>query len=242
MVDRAKNRPTLRARRAEREYARALKQLAAHVGGIVAGFKPGDQAAVPTITRMMRTYADALRPWAVSVARRMLEDVNVQEERQWRERSKDMGLALRNQLRNAPVGQAVDELLALQVELITSIPLEAAERVQRLSMEALENSTRADEIAKEILRSSEVTQSRAMLIARTETSRAVSALTQVRAESIGSIGYIWRTSQDGDVRASHKAMAGKFVRWDDPPTLDNLTGHAGCLPNCRCYVEPVLPD
>jgi uncharacterized protein with gpF-like domain len=37
-------------------------------------------------------------------------------------------------------------------------------------------------------------------------------------------------------------MEGKFVRWDEPPTLDNLTGHAGALPNCRCRPEPVIPD
>ncbi|MDR0067994.1 phage head morphogenesis protein, partial [Acinetobacter sp. 11520] len=30
--------------------------------------------------------------------------------------------------------------------------------------------------------------------------------------------------------------------WDNPPTLDNLKGHAGCLPNCRCYPEPSIPD
>ncbi|MDR8377773.1 phage head morphogenesis protein, partial [Acinetobacter baumannii] len=55
-------------------------------------------------------------------------------------------------------------------------------------------------------------------------------------------GYIWRTSEDGDVRPSHKAMNGKFVAWNSPPTLDNLKGHAGCLPNCRCYTEPVIPN
>jgi uncharacterized protein with gpF-like domain len=35
-------------------------------------------------------------------------------------------------------------------------------------------------------------------------------------------------------------MDGQFVKWSEPPTLDGLTGHAGALPNCRCYPEPVV--
>ncbi|HBB8701832.1 TPA: phage head morphogenesis protein, partial [Escherichia coli] len=27
-----------------------------------------------------------------------------------------------------------------------------------------------------------------------------------------------------------------------PPTLDGMTGHAGELPNCRCYKEIVFPN
>jgi len=92
------------------------------------------------------------------------------------------------------------------------------------------------------MESGDVARSRALLIARTEVTRTATTLTQARAEHIGSEGYIWRTAGDGDVRPSHRAMNGKFVRWDSPPTLDNLTGHAGCVPNCRCYAEPVIPD
>ncbi|EFO4716945.1 phage head morphogenesis protein, partial [Escherichia coli] len=44
-----------------------------------------------------------------------------------------------------------------------------------------------------------------------------------------------------DVRHSHREMEGKFVEWGKPPTLDGMTGHAGELPNCRCYKEIVFP-
>lgn len=132
--------------------------------------------------------------------------------------------------------------LAEQVALIKSLPIEAAQRVHALTIEGLENGTRAAEIAKEIRRSGEVSESRANLIARTEVSRTASALTQARAQHIGSEGYIWRTSGDSDVRHSHAQMNGRFVRWDSPPTLDGMTGHAGEYPNCRCYPEPVIPE
>ncbi|HHZ9834772.1 TPA: phage minor head protein, partial [Klebsiella pneumoniae] len=41
---------------------------------------------------------------------------------------------------------------------------------------------------------------------------------------------------------SHRKMKDKFVRWDNPPTLDGMTGHAGCLPNCKCWAEVHIPD
>jgi SPP1 gp7 family putative phage head morphogenesis protein len=152
-----------------------------------------------------------------------------------------MSLALRQEVENAPTGHTMKTLLAEQVHLIRSIPTEAAQRVHRLVIEG-HGSTRAGDIAKEIMRSGNVTKSRAELIALTETSRAASTLTQARAQHIGSEGYIWRTSKDSHVRDSHRKMEGRFVRWDSPPTLDGLTGHAGCLPRCRCYPEPVIPE
>jgi SPP1 gp7 family putative phage head morphogenesis protein len=154
--------------------------------------------------------------------------------------AKELSRGLREEIRNAPTGRVMRELLADQVTLIQSIPLEAAQRVHRLTLEGLEDSTRFQEIAKEIQRSEEVSTSRAVLIARTEVSRTSTTLTQARAQSIESPGYTWTTSHDGAVRPSHKAMDGKFIAWDSPPTLDGLTGHCGCLPNCRCWARVAL--
>nr|WP_246374794.1 phage minor head protein [Pseudochelatococcus contaminans] len=132
--------------------------------------------------------------------------------------------------------------MAEQVRLITSLPSEAAQRVHDLTIEGITQGTRASEIAKKIMEAGDVTASRANMIARTEVSRTATLLTQARAEYVGSDGYIWRTSGDSDVRPSHKAMNGKFVRWSELPELDGMVGHAGALPNCRCYPEPVIPD
>ena len=83
---------------------------------------------------------------------------------------------------------------------------------------------------------------RARTIARTEVSRAQSALTQARAEYVGSEGYVWRTVGDADVRDSHAEMEGKYVRWDSPPKLsDGTVTHAGMIYNCRCWAQPILP-
>lgn len=229
------------ARKAERFYGAQLRKIAAHIGELVRGSPPPDILAAAALGDRLKKYAEILRPWAGSVAERMLADVSRRDREIWRSRSGEMASLLRRELDTAPTGAAMRRLMGEQVQLITSLPTEAAERVHRLTREALLNSTRAGQIAQEIARTGEVTKSRATLIARTEVGRAQTLLTQVRAEHIGSEGYVWRTAHDGDVRPSHRAMEGKFVAWGRPPTLDGLTGHAGALPNCRCFCEPVIP-
>ncbi|MDH0638205.1 phage minor head protein [Pseudomonas sp. GD03860] len=237
-----KSRNPVKTGRPEREYQRSLTQVARQVGSIINGFPLGDPAADPTITQVLRKYADLLNDWAIATAGRMIADVNQQDRKAWASRSEEMARALGEEIRNADTGAAMRGLLAEQVTLIKSIPLEAAQRVHELTLKGIEDGTRAGEIAKEIQRSGDVATSRAQLIARTEVSRTAATLTEARAKAVGSEGYIWRTAHDGTVRHSHKEMEGKFVRWDSPPTLDKLTGHAGCLPNCRCWPEPVIPE
>lgn len=191
---------------------------------------------------MLAKYAEALDAWAIHTASAMLAEVEARDRKAWFSAAAEMSSALRREIRTAPTGETMRALLAEQVTLIKSIPLEAAQRVHELTLRSLEDSSRSSEIAAEIMRSGEVAESRATLIARTETARAASVLTQARAQHIGSEGYIWRTANDSDVRHSHKEMNGKFVRWDNPPTLsDGTTTHAGQIYNCRCYPEPVLP-
>ncbi|GAA5786129.1 phage head morphogenesis protein [Chitiniphilus shinanonensis] len=242
-IDRAKRqRNPVKTSRAERQYASKLRRIAESVGAIIDGFPAGDPASVPPIEAMLRRYADALTDWATATASQMIAEVNASDRRAWMQMSQDMSVDLRREIQAAPTGEAMRTLLAEQVTLIKSIPLDAAQRVHDLTLKGIDDATRASEIAAEIQRSGEVAESRAMLIARTEVSRTASTLTQARAQYIGSTGYIWRTAGDSDVRKSHKDMRGKFVPWSTPPTLDGLTGHAGCLPNCRCYPEPVIPE
>lgn len=199
---------------------------------------------VGAINKALLAYAELIEPWARNVAAYMLADVGRRNEKMWQQLSGDMGKALRVELTHAPTGRIFAALMNEQVELITSLPREAAQRVTKLAQESLVTSSRADAIAKEIMRSGEVTASRATLIARTEVARAASGLTEARARFAGSEGYIWRTSDDGTVRDTHRAQEGKYVRWDSPPKTDLGLDpyHAGQGPNCRCYPEPVLPN
>lgn len=213
-------------------------RVAAIVGRIVRQFGADHGSA----RRALEDYARIVTPWAFSTARSMVADVSRRDADAWRDHSEKIGSTLRREVASTAVGGRMTELTNEGARLIRSLPIEAAERVTRLSMEAAVDGARYDELQKEIMRTGEVTASRARLIARTEVGRAASSITQARAESIGSTGYIWRTADDADVRPSHRRMNGQFVAWEVPPTLDGMTGHAGALPNCRCYAEPVIPE
>lgn len=219
--------------------------MARQVGHIIRGFAPDgivtDQAA---LRKTLAGYAELIEPWAWSVANFMVADVQRRDLRMWQANSAEMSRAIRGELQEAPTGLLRRALMNEQVQLIKSLPLEAAQRVHVLTTEALVKSQRAAEVQKEIMKSGQVTASRAKLIARTEVSRTAATFMQARAVYAGSEGYIWRSSRDGDVRVTHQEMEGKYVRWDSPPKTDkNLAPyHAGCGPNCRCFAEPVLPD
>ena len=236
----------LRARKAEAAYQRQLTSVGKQVGTLVKGFAPGGVVKdLPGLTKALAKYAELLQPWAQSVTNRMHADVARRDVVGWEELAKEMGRTIRKEIRTAPVGTALREAMAAQVKLITSLPTEAAERVHKLTMEALvSTSGRAKEIQEEILRSSDVTVGRAKTIARTETSRTASLLLESRAKFVGSTHYRWHTVGDSDVRKEHRVLNNKVFAWDDPPIAGpkGMRYNPGCGPNCRCWAEPILPD
>ena len=229
-----------RATKILENYERRLRSLAKHVGDILRGYDVASPEGVRRAEEALRRYERTLDPWAEAVAERMIRETAARDERSWFQVAARMGRALKREIANAPTGTVMRRLQAEQVTLIRSIPREAAERVHAMAREAQIAGIRPEALAQRIMEGEGVSQSKARLIARTETGRVATTLTQSRAEHVGSEGYFWRDSEDVDVRPSHKAMRGKFVRWDSPPTLDGLIGHAGALPNYRCYPEPVL--
>lgn len=225
----------------ERRYATALRSVSKHIGQMINGIPPDSPNLVPTITEMMEAYSKLLIPWAQATGMKMIEAVNVADRRAWQQLSREISAGLERTIMTTPMGSTMLGLLAEQVHYITSLPIDAAQRVHTLTVNALVEGKRAEEVAKEIAASGEVSESRATLIARTEVARTASTLTQARALGVGSTGYVWETSRDGDVRPSHKVMQGQVVAWDNPPTLDKMTGHAGEFPNCRCWPRVILP-
>jgi SPP1 gp7 family putative phage head morphogenesis protein len=224
------------SRSAEKAYANQLKDVARKVSQVLAAAPTPEHAQ-----RQLSAYAQALEPWAQQAASNMVRKAAKKNDDSWREAAARWGIDLRGML-GADVSQALQERIASNVQLITSIPGQAAARVGELAQEAVFTGMRAEDLAAKIKTEGDVAQGRAKVIALTEVSKAGTALTRARAESVGSEGYIWRTARDGKTRGSHAAMEGKFVRWDSPPTLDGMTGHAGEFPNCRCYPEPVIHD
>jgi SPP1 gp7 family putative phage head morphogenesis protein len=228
-------------RRIEKDFARKLRMIADHIAKIVRDLNRNTLSSAFQIGQWAARYAETLLPWAQAVVAQMHQQLDSYDRRQWRIHAAEMGKGIEKLLDDSPTGDALKRMMGEQVTLITSIPTDAARRVHELTMQGLVDGTRSREIEAEIMRTGDVTRSRARLIARTETARTASVLTQVRAQSIGCDGYIWRTSKDAQVRPSHKKLEGRYVEWNDPPECDPPhRAHAGQIWNCRCWMEPVL--
>lgn len=229
---------------AERQFAKALKQVAKQAGHMVELHADGATLKdEKELIAALNAYSKKLGPWARRQSAKMLERVAKKNKTAWKNSSKKIHQTLQTTVSKADVGSHAALLMSEQVDLIQSIPLRAAERAQKLSMEAFYNGSRASEIATELARSGEVSESDAVRIARTEVARSNSVITQARAQAAGSKQYIWRTSKDAAVRESHDEMEGEVCSWDKPPHLsDGTIGHPGTFPNCRCYPEPFFPE
>jgi SPP1 gp7 family putative phage head morphogenesis protein len=190
--------------------------------------------------------------YAKRAAIRLITGLKVENAKTWREAARESGKsdllykALRSELRG-PVGSRVNELIRQNAELISTFPTSIARRVSAAAAAQGYAGGRAEALAAEGPLAN-IVRSRARLIARTEISKASSALTQARSEELGLDWYEWMTSEDERVRKSHRKIQGVLVRFDDPPSPENLIGEhstlghygAGNAPNCRCYPAPVV--
>lgn len=241
----AQRKAWLKTQRAELQFARNLRRVAKVCGALAKDkFDPkrplGSSAEA---RRALEAYGVTLQAWAKATAARMVADVSRRDEKFWFDKSKEIGVGLKTLIKNSPVGLAVRQRTQEAAALITSLPLEAAQRIEVNTVEYMTKGLRASELAKRILATGEVTKSRAMLIARTETSRTAGILQEVRAKSVGSEGYIWRTSNDIDVRDRHAALEGKFFTWDKPPITGERgeRSHPGGIYNCFTPETLVAP-
>lgn len=85
----------------------------------------------------------------------------------------------------------------------------------------------------------------AKLIARTETAKLQTVITENRSFDLGSICYKWKSSNDARTRESHKEMNNVIVFWrkdSEKPLLDGMNGNAGEFPNCRCSPLPIFDE
>ncbi len=107
---------------------------------------------------------------------------------------------------------------------------------------------RYESIIDSIQRSYGVTQKKAKFLARQETSLLMTKFKESRYTEAGVQEYIWGCVTGTDkhpVRESHKILAGKTYRWDDPPitTAPNepvRRNNPGEDYNCRCFAKPIV--
>lgn len=234
-----------RSRLAEVRYERQLAQVGRHIGTLVRGMAPeGIVSDLGVLQRILLQYSNSLEPWAFAVVRRMQAEVSLRDIRAWAHLGREIGQSLKKEILTAPTGQMLREEMQEQIKSITSLPIEAAQRLSELTLKGITEGTRTPEIMEAILNSGHVSVSRARLIARTQVATTASKLTEVRARHIGAEQYTWVSSHDSDVRPLHRKLDGRVFSWDDPPISgeNGERSHPGQIYNCRCWPSPIIPD
>lgn len=234
------------AERIENEYRRGLER------SILNWIGKAGHGIVENLHRLSET--NLLSEFARTLAGRMITHVRASNAKSWREaaqkagKGKEMYAALRTELQG-PVGDRVRDLLGENARLIKSIPAELAEKASKDIAEMQQKGMRPAEISKYLQKEiPKLAKSRIRLIARTETAKASTALTQARSEQLDIPAYEWSSVRDSRTRPGHKLMDGVIVFWDDPPDPEKLAGekstgapyHAGNIYNCRCEPLPLI--
>lgn len=120
------------------------------------------------------------------------------------------------------------------------------EQVLKLRLQVSKNvqaGFRAEKLIEQIQQEKKISYNKAKFLAKQETSLMVSKYRQIRYEEVGVRKYIWSTSKDERVRASHKVLQGRVFRFDQPPVTDLHTmqrNNPGEDFGCRCVAIPVL--
>lgn len=197
------------------------------------------------------TYQKAAEILARSMATHVFSDGH----RTWREAARSgakgriVYTALQKELAQTHVGTVFRDIVDRNAEVIKSMPERVAKQVTEMVAREANEGLRPEAIMEDVLgKWPHMTRAHAMLIARTESSKASTALTQARSEAAGIRWYVWRSEEDSRVRDSHRLMDGVLISWDDPPSPEALAGesrtygnyHAGDIFNCRCYPEPLI--
>lgn len=131
-------------------------------------------------------------------------------------------------------------------KLIQSIPAQYLEQVQNIVMTNMRNGMRPSYIEEAIVKQFGITERRAKLIARDQTSKIQGDMNRIRQTNSGIEYFKWVTSQDERVRHSHVAVAKRDVgygegvfKWSDLPVVDGVPTFPGQPINCRCVARPV---
>ncbi len=249
-------------KRIEQEYGRDLynvnRQIDMMVNNFIERLDIEDEKIeiedISGLINSLQEYSNKLQGWAEKVSSRMVYSLENQDLKQWTQHSKRMTALMKKELTQSDMDEILKGYIKENVKLITSLPLEASQRVYDLVYSNLSTGKRASTVAKEIMKTGKVTQSRANLIARTETSKTATGLVKARAASIGLNWLVWRSTGgqggDGRTRFAHRKMDGVLMRWGDPPNPEKLfpdkkvKPYGNYLPgstfNCRCWCLPII--
>lgn len=140
------------------------------------------------------------------------------------------------------VRQALDAVMFENVSLIKSIPENYFNQIEGIIMRAYASGHDVNRMVEELKSMYPVTQRRAELIARDQTNKANSVVTNIRRVELGITEAIWQHSHAGkNPRPDHVAANGKRFKISEGCYISGKYILPGEEINCRCTSKSVLP-
>ena len=235
----------------EQKYRQSLRKITRIITNIV----NGSENHYDIIRQLNRLYSSQeYQTLSEDIAKKFITLANSTDAKTWREAARGGSInpkfidSMANNL-YGNIGLAVRNKVEENAYYIKTLPLNIAQQVTQYAKIESYKSVRSSDIARELQKKVKgYSNARVDTIARTESSKAMTALTEARSSDFNINWYQWRTADDGKrVRNSHRHMEGVLVRWDDPPSPEKLIGekdvgkyNAGNIYNCRCYPSPLV--
>ncbi len=120
--------------------------------------------------------------------------------------------------------------------LIRSLNEDMYKRVEVSVWQAVQQQTPRLKLAQDLQKSLGISQTRAITIARDQTTKLGASLERARQQEAGLDEYIWIKSGKVHYRPEHAARNGKKYDWDHPPA----GGPPGSEINCGCHAQAYL--
>lgn len=234
------------------ETARELRKLYASEAATRHGMAAMD--AAPSFASKARILTNALASRfqvlfdgrARTLAEALARDVDRSSKSTLHSSLKDVsgGLSLKTSVITPRVREVASATVQQNVALIKSIPQQYFTDIQTGVMRSVQSGNGVQEILQVIEKTAQVTENRAKLIARDQTSKAITAVNSARMQALRIRKFEWLHSGGGkEPRKLHQELSGQVFSLDDPPVIDERTGERGLpgqLINCRCRMVPVI--
>jgi len=200
------------------------------------------------------TFSKEFRNIATQISKAFVIQANTSEARNWRQAASGNGQGkfiyqLLKSSMTGNVGRTMNDKIIENANLITKMPYELSKSLTQFVASETFKGIRPEDIASTLYEKlGQYSKAKIDTIARTEASKATTALTQARSQDAGVRWYVWRTANDGNrVRESHRHMQRVIVPWNDPPSPEELIGEpsagkyqAGEIYNCRCFPQALI--
>lgn len=198
-------------------------------------YQAGQEADAPADNA--RTNWVRIAGFSAALLATVSSQVNATSERSWNTQVQSGALGLRGLIAPLDFVELEKQVVRFTRQsslLIKDIGDKSAREVEQLVQRAYEQKWPINKLERELEQRLQITERRAALIARDQTSKLNGNLAMVRQTSAGISKYTWRTQRDSRVRELHKRREGVIFSWDSPPS----DGHPGQPIACRCVPEP----